>query len=624
MSPLRDIESLKGRISIVGKGIKGLKKYKWLMYFLVIFVTMLFFLLGKFVYPQVVYDIGESTTEIYSIYYCGSVEEELHIQNARQLKIYGWSYYDGISEDKEFEISCTDGEITCSRTYNLRDIPSEMWTPIVFQEDELKSMRDTVRLSIKDISLDENNGFNIQVITNEHLYEGLHVDVQDESIKNSTLSMAYRYFEQDNFFPFLVTIFGIAVVLVLVIYAISKYIINYPVIIIMLVYTLIMWLKMDVWNTDISGFMQHRYAASYQYGVYNETLIGTICNFFVDRFTIHNTKIIATILELIELITFIVLFLQMYKKNVKNLKDIELFSLLFVVSPFFLTSHFTSFVYGFYDAIIISIFIICMLIAYRERGLYWIPLISVVGVLSYKSFVFGCFPILFLYLIYRGVQCKKKKYFVVAVLTLLIDAFVCIFLQFFGTFSSLSEVVEQMQEHVEWQVNGGVVYSHYFSNIQDQLNFVKLNAGDKYGSVYIYYFTVLALLPMLIYWIRLQKRYIITAKLRIKKIIMILAIASGGITFATFVIQADWGRYTNVFFTSIFVMMYLLLCDKSDFELNEAMIIIHTDNNNKYGKYWSMMLVIYLFSISCGGASSITQVRGISESILNMIQDIIL
>lgn len=64
---------------------------------------------------------------------------------------------------------------------------------------------------------------------------------------------------------------------------------------------------------DLSGFMKYRYAASYRYGVFTETFIGTICNIFVQNFTDVNTKVIATILEILELVAFAILFMLLYR-----------------------------------------------------------------------------------------------------------------------------------------------------------------------------------------------------------------------------------------------------------------------------------------------------------------------
>ena len=78
--------------------------------------------------------------------------------------------------------------------------------------------------------------------------------------------------------------------------------------------------------------------------------------------------------------------------------------------------------------------------------------------LAYKSFVFGCFPFLFLYLCYIDIRDKEKKFVVCALATLIINAIGSIMTQFYGVVTTASDVAEHMQKHVSWPVDLGIIH----------------------------------------------------------------------------------------------------------------------------------------------------------------------
>lgn len=194
--------------------------------------------------------------------------------------------------------------------------------------------------------------------------------------------------------------------------------------------------------------------------------------------------------------------------------------------------------------------------------------------------------------------------------------------QFYGVVTIASDVAEHMQKHVSWPVDLGIIHSHYFSTFREALTFVQLNASDKYGSVYLYYFTVIFLCPIFIYWGLILKHYI-QKKVNIWfKLIVLLAVFSVGITIATFWIQADWCRYTNLYFTGLFIFMYLMILEPNG-ELGKSCEEIHAKLAMKLGKYWYAIFAIYLMCIAYGGGSSITQVTRIPDFFLNLMNMIL-
>lgn len=185
---------------------------------------------------------------------------------------------------------------------------------------------------------------------------------------------------------------------------VQKYQVEMGVIILLLIYLIEYTPLID----DTIGWCLTPYALSYKYGFISRGLVGSIIRIFIPNLTLKHIYLIIALntLLLCALTVFFVNRILLYAGKERGI----LFTVfLFIVNPGSIAFLFYWGNYGRFDLFMIMILIIAALVMVKEKGLFLIPIMSVLGILIHQAYVFMYFPALIVLLLYFG-YVKKNRY----------------------------------------------------------------------------------------------------------------------------------------------------------------------------------------------------------------------
>lgn len=185
---------------------------------------------------------------------------------------------------------------------------------------------------------------------------------------------------------------------------VQKYQVEMGVIILLLIYLIEYIPLID----DTIGWCLTPYALSYKYGFISRGLVGSIIRIFIPNLTLKHIYLIIALntLLLCALTVFFVNRILLYAGKERGL----LFAVfLFIVNPGSIAFLFYWGNYGRFDLFMIMILIITALLMVKGKGLFLIPIMSVLGILIHQAYVFMYFPAIIVLLLYFG-YVKKNRY----------------------------------------------------------------------------------------------------------------------------------------------------------------------------------------------------------------------
>lgn len=589
----------------------------------IIFIFLCILLCSRYVNKQVRYINGEER------FTCSLKNEEilnqkLYLDNIKKIKLSAFIVYNGQSNSR-FEIICKDNNYEYRKEIKLKELLNSEWNRIVIADPILEKMDNPV-LTIKPVYLEENEEVNFLIVKGEE-QEGITLFSEKNIWESSSLEM-YCYVINDGMIMRCLVISLLITIIIVMSMIFLPHLINKNITasIAILLFGF-SWFRMDIFHTPVTEWANIKYAVSFKYGILAQALPGTVVNLFTNMITENTVKFVAMIFMIMALCIFLKHINYNYIDNETIKKNVEIFVGIFIVSPFFFLSTYFSnnAVYAFFDPLTLAFYMVCMYLAYKDKGLIFIPIISAIAVLCYQQFVFCCFPILFLYMIYCGEIRKEKKYKIYAVILCISSGIIAVYSQFYGVLDkvTLNDICSHIQENVSWIVNPDTIKKQYFTSIKGILEYVNSETIDYFMLPFKWGILIIIISPIIVYWYKIWKKLIRVQDKIMYKILFILMICSIIIPFITFLIQTDWGRYTVCFIFSLFIVMLCLSKEKQS-GMGEAILIANDEIKNKWGKNWYVILGIYMLCLSSLGASVHTIIEQLPTNIMNIFDKLLM
>ena len=131
---------------------------KYILILITIFIFLELFFVFRYVRGEIeIYNTNEGS--VYSLNTEGTIIQNINLSGIRKIKINCLPIYkDGVNN--KFQIICSDGNISYSKTIMLSDMKNDIWTNIEISDSKLSHM-DNVEIKIKNLSLDVNNDMDL-------------------------------------------------------------------------------------------------------------------------------------------------------------------------------------------------------------------------------------------------------------------------------------------------------------------------------------------------------------------------------------------------------------------------------------------------------------------------------
>lgn len=161
---------------------------------------------------------------------------------------------------------------------------------------------------------------------------------------------------------------------------------------------------------DTIGWCMTPYALSYKYGFISRGLVGSIIRIFIPNLTLKHIYLIVAF-NTVMLCALTVFFINRILKYAGMGRDNALLFLifLFIVNPGSIAFLFYWGNYGRFDLFMIMILMAGAMLMVKEKGLFLIPIFSLMGILIHQAYVFMYFPALIVLLLYLG-YVRKNRY----------------------------------------------------------------------------------------------------------------------------------------------------------------------------------------------------------------------
>lgn len=161
---------------------------------------------------------------------------------------------------------------------------------------------------------------------------------------------------------------------------------------------------------DTIGWCMTPYALSYKYGFISRGFVGSIIRIFIPNLTLKHIYLIVGF-NTVMLCALTVFFINRVLRHTGMNRDNALMFLifLFIVNPGSIAFLFYWGNYGRFDLFMIIILMSGAMLMVKGKGLFLIPLFSLMGILIHQAYVFMYFPALIALLLYLG-YVKKNPY----------------------------------------------------------------------------------------------------------------------------------------------------------------------------------------------------------------------
>lgn len=417
--------------------------------------------------------------------------------------------------------------------------------------------------------------------------------------ENRHVFLVYNSYNYNDFFKIFSILFAFNIIGISFIYKIIQSWSNikkYPVTIVAALICLIFICKSYIPNgINIDGWIQAVWLCDYNFGFVNRGFGGTILTILVELLTGSNfiTKsILVWFLLLLTIFVTIYVVYNCYKLE----KDIEsemyrILLLVFVTSPFFITYYIgNGGNFGRLDIVLIALFLFSVQLTKNNKYIFLLPLISVIGCLTYQIYVICFFPVLFfLMLIYsKGNNVLKINTYVSSVLVIITT----IAIKIYGYLDNITtdEYYNYVINRIDFFIDRSVVICYpfiadkSFSNIPDVAS---NHLIFRFALLWMLFIPVILLfyIPMINYIKNEINNYFdkfIHYGILCSPCSMILILSS-----------SDFQRYFANWFIA-FTIVFFSICK------NEEKILVYLDEfdkkiRNKVHIYYDKIIIVYMF-----------------------------
>ena len=334
-------------------------------------------------------------------------------------------------------------------------------------------------------------------------------------------------------------------------------------------------------------YIYNFYVLSYDYGFISRGLIGSIFMFF-NPFLKMNTLI--TILNIIYIIflIFIAYILSLVIKKQKDKFIAFLTTMFCIFNPASFMLMITMNEFGRFDIFIFILSIISLILIYKRKLLFFIPIIFFIAMLIHQNFLFMYAPLILTIILYNWLKEKNKKWLLLFGVSFICLVILFILVTFYGNpkgFNNAEEFASVLQTKTDIPILSsyfGTLDAEYFQPINEHISLTR----DRLIHKSIIDFVIAIIL--IISYLSIQSILCYQFLLKKNKFIWLLICSCFG-SIVLFFIGVDFGRWFVAIINALVILFIYLIFDNVD-----------TINNNitkvkKHLIFLLTILIIYIF-----------------------------
>lgn len=484
----------------------------------------------------------------------------------------------------------------------LAECSNNQWTYLEIQTNN-RGFSGQAQLILQAVGLDQENTTQFLIATNQLqrnpeslLYKN------GEQIPNGRLDISYNAFDLKNL-SYAFIAFIIVFLLTFAIPRLQGNIRRYPA-----AYTTMLLLialgtfSYKLYKVNINKHVTAQYFFSWQnLHSLRRILPGTIIEFFNIDFSIN--KFIVYGILCIVAIAILECYILYNKRGLSDRSYMENTYWLFLCLPFSVVTPIVSFSsFGRFDELLIIMFLITCIFIINDKGIYLIPIIAIMGVLTHEMYLPLFIPFVFCLLLYKWNMTKNNKYIISLGITSIISIVLCIYVSFFSKTNvpldvAYSNIQSRADPALVWEYS--LNFSYYidaYNALMEGINL--LFVGKTFAKTAL---GALILAPIIFCVLSWYKTFFTIQKNRLSKcVVALLPCTLFGLA-VTMYMTCDWGRIIYMYgVASYFAFLTLWHMDAEN--VRTALTTVWQNIKNKYGKkiFWGMCIAYAIIS-SIGG-----------------------
>ena len=333
-----------------------------------------------------------------------------------------------------------------------------------------------------------------------------------------------------------------------------------------------------------------------RYGFIPQALIGTVISVFDSFFSKKDFEILMTLILFVALLLETNFFGGLIEKSDTG-KQLEKFSLIYILSPCFLTTFCDKIgLFGKLDVPVLIIYLLCCL-AMVKKYYALIPALALAGVLTHQQFVFEYFPMLMILMLYEIFVEKRTRCFKWLLLTLGVCSLAGFYIQFISKINIPIEIlVSETQKRTDLEITGSSYLWEYYKNsatIFKEVTTITVNGESIIDLIYAVFLS----LPVVLYLKGIFKSVFLDSENRVEKLLILLIPVSASLVIITLAVAMDWGRYVLAYFNAVFFLIFTFV-RMGNKKIIKGIVQVNQKIEHCLGSHWMVLMVIY-FAI-CG------------------------
>lgn len=311
------------------------------------------------------------------------------------------------------------------------------------------------------------------------------------------------------------------------------------------------------------------YAIDYSNGLISRGFIGEIFNIL--GLTTKIEVVVANLFIIFSLMLFICYMLNKLVKKYNNF--FILIALMFILNTASFMHMYSNLEFGRFDIYIYIYGLISLYLIYKKK-IYFIPIISIIGMLTHENFLVWMAPIISMLLLFEYSNTKDKKYlkvFVINIIILLLMLLVVRFLIFTPNYETKNDFIQALNIKSSLNINKSTISDYYYNTYEFNKNSLKATYSSQ--NMLDYIIAIMGYLIVVV--VGLKKCFIPLYKKAKNKIIYVLLILSTLTPMSLFFVLCDYGRwYMYIMNSFLLLMMYFFFANKNSKKLTQQKMSI--------------------------------------------------
>ena len=486
----------------------------------------------------------------------------------------------------------------------LNSCPNNEWTSIKIDTNNI-FYEGISTLKLEAVGLNEDNKVQFLITTNTlQKNPDLTLSKDNQIIQNGCLNMAYKELKYQETVIVFIQIF-LVILLITILY--NKFINNirkYPSIYITGILFIISLIKFYPTFSEINLHVSAQYFFSWlDLGFVRRSLIGTLIDIFNINFNVKS-YIIYGIMSIIVLVV-----LQLYIINDKKFeKDKELINkyyILFLCTPFALLAFWQHHFFARLDEILMIFFLLSCIAIIKEKGLFFIPILSILAILSHEMYVAMFIPFIFCLLLYKWNTTNENKYISCLMITSITSVFLAGYLSFIAkSTAKYQDIIDKFQSNYDLNLIWDFPVRVNFFMSKSELFEVNSSTIYNANTIPLAIYSMFFLSPVIILSIKwIIELYKLQNSKISKYIVCLFPFTFVGLAVSMY-LTCDWGRLFVMYgFGAFFSLITLWSVDEVNVKrsINNTIIKIDTKIRNIC---FIFLCIFYLFLTMYGSSST--------------------